>query len=55
MNGNPKATLKYAANINILSMVERIIQQIKTFHILDGEIRMTMKNVADQIFFVCAL
>jgi hypothetical protein len=39
MNGNPKTTLEYAANI--LSMVERIIQRINTFHILDGEIRMT--------------
>lgn len=34
--------------------VERIIQRIKTFHILDGEVRMTMKNMAEQIFCVCA-
>lgn len=33
--------------------VERAIQRIKTFHILDGEIKLSMKDIAEQIFTVC--
>jgi hypothetical protein len=34
--------------------VERAIQRIKIFHILDGEVKLSMKDVAEQIFTVCA-
>jgi acetylglutamate kinase len=34
--------------------VERAIQRIKTFHILDGEDKLSMKDIAEQIFTVCA-
>jgi hypothetical protein len=32
---------------------ERAIQRIKTFHILDGEDKLSMKDIAEQIFTVC--
>jgi hypothetical protein len=32
---------------------ERAIQRIKTFHILDGEVKLSMKDIAEQIFTVC--
>lgn len=34
--------------------VERAIQRIKTYHILDNELRLTMFSVAEQIFTVCS-
>ena len=34
--------------------VERAIQRIKTYHILDNEIRLSMAHLAEQIFTVCA-
>ena len=34
--------------------VERAIQRIKWYHILDRELRLTMASLADQIFTVCA-
>ena len=34
--------------------VERAIRRIKTFHILDNEVRLSMAHLADQIFTVCA-
>lgn len=34
--------------------VERAIQRIKWYHILDRELRLTMVSLADQIFTVCA-
>lgn len=34
--------------------VERAIQRIKTFHILDGEIKLSMFDISEQIFTVCA-
>ena len=34
--------------------VERAIQRIKTFHILDNEVRLCMAHLAEQIFTVCA-
>ena len=34
--------------------IERAIQRIKTFHILDGELKLSMKEVAEQVFTVCA-
>jgi 3-deoxy-D-manno-octulosonate 8-phosphate phosphatase KdsC-like HAD superfamily phosphatase len=34
--------------------VERAMQRIKTFHILDGEGKLSMKDIAEQIFTVCA-
>ena len=34
--------------------VERAIQRIKCYHILDRELRLTMASLADQIFTVCA-
>jgi hypothetical protein len=34
--------------------VERAIQRIKTFHILDGEEKLPMKDIAEQIFTICA-
>jgi hypothetical protein len=34
--------------------VERAIQRIKTFHILEGEDKLSMKDIAQQIFTVCA-
>ena len=33
--------------------VERAIQRIKTYHILDGELKLSMKHVAEQVFTVC--
>lgn len=33
--------------------VEHAIQRIKTFHILDGELKLSMKELAEQIFTVC--
>lgn len=33
--------------------VERAIQRIKIFHILDGELKLSMKELAEQIFTVC--
>ena len=34
--------------------VERAIQRIKTFHILDNEVRLCMAHLAEQIFTVCS-
>ena len=34
--------------------VERAIQRIKCYHILDRELRLTMASLVDQIFTVCA-
>lgn len=34
--------------------IERAIQRIKTFHILDGELKLSMKEIAEQVFTVCA-
>ena len=34
--------------------VERAIQRIKTFHLLDGEEKLPMKDIAEQIFAICA-
>ena len=34
--------------------VERAIQRIKTFHILDGEGKLSMKDIAEHIFTVYA-
>lgn len=34
--------------------VERAIQRIKCYHILDRQLRLTMASLADQIFTVCA-
>ena len=34
--------------------IERIIQRIRTFHILDSTIRLAQKDVVEQIFVVCA-
>ena len=34
--------------------VERIMQRIKTYHILDGNLKMSMKDIQEQIFVVCA-
>jgi hypothetical protein len=34
--------------------VERAIQRIKTFHIFDGEDKLSMKDIAEQILTVCA-
>jgi hypothetical protein len=31
-----------------------LIQRIKTFHILDGEEKLPMKDIAEQIFTICA-
>lgn len=34
--------------------VERVIQRIKTYHIFDTELKLTMKDIAAQVFTVCA-
>jgi hypothetical protein len=34
--------------------VKRAIQRIKTFHVLDGEVKLSMKDIAEEIFTVCA-
>lgn len=34
--------------------VERIIQRIRTFHILDSTLRLSQQDITDQIFSVCA-
>lgn len=34
--------------------VERAIQRIKTYHILENEVRLSMAHLAEQIFSVCA-
>jgi hypothetical protein len=34
--------------------VVRAIHRIETFHILDGEEKLPMKDIAEQIFTVCA-
>ena len=34
--------------------VERIMQRIKVYHILDGDLRLSMRYSAEQIFTVCA-
>ena len=34
--------------------VEGAIQQVKTFHILDNEVRLCMAHLAEQIFTVCS-
>ena len=34
--------------------VERAIQRIKTFHILDNEVCLCMAHLAEQIFTVCS-
>lgn len=33
--------------------IERAIQRIKTYHILDGELKLSMKDIAEQVFTVC--
>ncbi|XP_060084266.1 uncharacterized protein LOC132563540 [Ylistrum balloti] len=34
--------------------IERAIQRIKTYHIFDGELKLSMKDIAEQVFTVCA-
>ena len=34
--------------------VERIIQRIRCYHILDGKLPLSMKPVAEQLFTVCS-
>ena len=34
--------------------VERAIGRVRTFHILDSDMKLSMKNIAEQIFTVCA-
>ena len=34
--------------------VKRAIQRVKTYHILDNEVRLSMAHLAEQIFTVCA-
>ncbi|XP_069122148.1 uncharacterized protein [Argopecten irradians] len=34
--------------------IERAIQRIKTYHILDGELKLSMKDIAEQVLTVCA-
>ena len=34
--------------------MERAIQRIKTYRILDREVRLSMAHLAEQIFVVCA-
>jgi hypothetical protein len=34
--------------------VEKAIQRIKTFHILDGEVKLSIKDIAEQMITVCA-
>ena len=34
--------------------IERAIQRIKTYHILDGELKLSMKHISEQVFTVCA-
>lgn len=34
--------------------IERVIQRIKSYHILDGKLKLCMRHVAEQIFVVCA-
>lgn len=39
---------------NVRIHIERAIQRIKTYHILDGELKLSMKDIAEQVFTVCA-
>ena len=39
---------------SVRTHIERAIQRIKTFHILDGELKLSMKEIAEQVFTVCA-
>jgi hypothetical protein len=39
---------------NVRIHIERAIQRIKTYHILDGELKLSMKHIAEQVFTVCA-
>ncbi|XP_014677247.1 PREDICTED: uncharacterized protein LOC106817110 [Priapulus caudatus] len=39
---------------NVRIHIERAIQRIKTYHILDGELKLSMKDIAAQVFTVCA-
>ena len=34
--------------------IERVIQRIKTFHLLKRVIRLNMQDIVEQIFIVCA-
>ncbi|KAK6171676.1 hypothetical protein SNE40_018118 [Patella caerulea] len=34
--------------------IGRAIQRIKTYHILDGELKLSMKDITEEIFTVCA-
>ena len=34
--------------------IERAIHRIKTYHILDGELKLSMKHISEQVFTVCA-
>jgi hypothetical protein len=50
-----ESTIDYVKNISEVRIhVERAIQRIKTFHILDGEEKLSIKNIAEQIFTICA-
>ena len=35
--------------------VERCMERIKKFHIFDGVMPLSLTDVADQIFFICAV
>jgi hypothetical protein len=47
-------TIRFENIFKVRIHVERAIQRIKTFHILDGEDKLSMKDIAEQIFTVCA-
>jgi acetylglutamate kinase len=47
-------TIRFENIFKVRIHVERATQRIKTFHILDGEDKLSMKDIAEQIFTVCA-
>ncbi|KAK6196412.1 hypothetical protein SNE40_001643 [Patella caerulea] len=54
----PQLSAKEGSLSNTISSVrihiERAIQRIKMYHILHGELQLSMKHIAEQVFTVCA-
>lgn len=51
---SPEEVMKGKGIAEVRIHVERAIGRIKTFHILDTDMKLSMKDVTEQIFTVCA-
>ena len=46
---------KYHAQIHVERAMERAMERIKNYHIFDRTLPASLNNIAEQMFFVCAV